>query len=211
MASRRGLSGVVSPDRVLDPETRRCLIALMQRIQWIIDNWPKTTGTAATVAAGGGSGGGVSYVFEKSILDTSGVVALVNDSSTPGASKVYGTNAVGNKGWFDLPTGGSDHPFKFTQTSDTGGTITAGLCFIGGVSKTITSLPTTLSSVTTSIKYWLAIEIASATVSWVSGTSYPDSDDDTEIWPILEITCSGSVISSFIQKQSSDVHITKFS
>ena len=101
-----------------------------------------------------------------------------------------------------------DHSFKFTKTSDTGGTLTAGLCFIGGVSKTITSLPSTLSSVTSSIKYWVAVELATATATWNSGTSYPASDSDTEIWPILEITCAASKITSYIQRWCADIHLT---
>ena len=59
----------------------------------------------------------------------------------------------------DLGGGGSerDHSFKFTpdsETGATGGIITEGYCFIGGVLKTISSTPASweLSDVTTSTK-----------------------------------------------------------
>lgn len=43
------------------------------------------------------SGGG--YAFQQSLVNTAGVVTLVNDSPLPGANKVYGTDALGNRQW----------------------------------------------------------------------------------------------------------------
>ena len=39
--------------------------------------------------------------------DVDNIVTLVNDQSSPGNSKYYGTNVEGTKGWFGLPEGGS--------------------------------------------------------------------------------------------------------
>ncbi len=48
---------------------------------------------------------GTNYTFSNSILNTSGTVTLVNDSTTPGNSKYYGTNSSGTKGWYDYSAG----------------------------------------------------------------------------------------------------------
>jgi hypothetical protein len=47
------------------------------------------------IAAGGGS----SYTFSQSVLNTAGTVTLLNDNATPGNAYVYGTNLSGTKGW----------------------------------------------------------------------------------------------------------------
>jgi hypothetical protein len=96
--------------------------------------------------------------------------------------------------------------FQFTKTSATGGTIEEGKCYIKGILTTITSLPSTLSSVTISIKYWVAVDLSANTAAWSSGTSYPTSTATSEIWPILEITCASSVITAWKQRQLSDIH-----
>jgi hypothetical protein len=49
------------------------------------------------------SGGGASYTFSKSILNTSGDVTLVNDEASPGNWKYYGTDAEGAKGFYSFP------------------------------------------------------------------------------------------------------------
>lgn len=56
-------------------------------------------GAWVSVASGG------SYSFTHSLHESSGIVMLVNDSATPGSSKYYGTNSVGTRGWFNLPSG----------------------------------------------------------------------------------------------------------
>jgi hypothetical protein len=230
--TRRKIAGEVAPDFVADPEARRVLQSLSWRIQWILDNWPEdeqsvADGTgfsqeeiqamidkaildllARLPQGGGDSGGGASYSFDQSVVNDGGVVTLENDEDSPGNDKVYGTDSGGTRGWIDAPS--FDFSFKFTKTSDTGGTFTLGRVYIGGVSKTISSWPVDgiVGSLTTSYKYWIAIEMASSTASFVGGTSFPASDSDTEIWPILEVTCADDVISSFVQRQCSDIHLT---
>jgi hypothetical protein len=104
-----------------------------------------------------------------------------------------------------------DHSFKFTpdyETGATGGIITEGYCFVGGVLKTISSTPASweLSNVTTSTKYWVAVTYSTATAAWTSGASWPTSTAAIECFRILEITCTDSVITSFIQRRCSDIH-----
>ena len=55
-----------------------------------------------------GSGGGTTYTFRYSLVESTGNVNLVGDSATPGNSKYYGTNGSGTKGFYDLPAGGGD-------------------------------------------------------------------------------------------------------
>jgi hypothetical protein len=44
------------------------------------------------------------YSFEQSITNSSNVITLLNDETTPGNEKYYGTDGGGNKGFFALPT-----------------------------------------------------------------------------------------------------------
>jgi len=113
----------------------------------------------------------------------------------------------------DLGGGGSerDHSFKFTpdsETGATGGVITEGFCFVGGVLTTISSTPASweLSGVTTSIKYWVAVTYSTGAAVWTSGAAWPTSTAAVECFRILEITCAESVITSFIQRRCSDIH-----
>jgi hypothetical protein len=103
----------------------------------------------------------------------------------------------------------NDHSWHFDQTSDTGGDITLGLVFIGGVSVTVGSFTASISSVTTSRWYWIAVNISSATATWTSGAALASSTDTVEIWPILEITCAASKITNVVEHMQSDIHITK--
>jgi hypothetical protein len=48
--------------------------------------------------------------------DSSGI-KLVGDSATPGNDKYYGTNSSGDKGFYDLPTGGSPNDIQETSFS----------------------------------------------------------------------------------------------
>jgi hypothetical protein len=56
---------------------------------------------------GGGSGG---YEPKNSIEVDADELQLVGDQSAPGNNKVYGTDALGAKGWKDDPAGGSAAP-----------------------------------------------------------------------------------------------------
>lgn len=63
----------------------------------------KAGGTVFTV--GGSSGGGSSYSFTNSLVNTSGTVTLVNDNASPGNNMLYGTNVSGTLGWYAQPAG----------------------------------------------------------------------------------------------------------
>jgi hypothetical protein len=53
----------------------------------------------------GSSGDWGIYTFSQSLVDDgTGLVTLVNDASSPGNSKLYGTNASGVRGWYDIPS-----------------------------------------------------------------------------------------------------------
>ncbi|NMC60079.1 MAG: hypothetical protein GYA51_11980, partial [Candidatus Methanofastidiosa archaeon] len=53
----------------------------------------------------GAGPGGTEYTFIDSLQeDSSGNVSLDNDQASPGNYKFYGTDASGNKGWYDLQT-----------------------------------------------------------------------------------------------------------
>ena len=49
---------------------------------------------------------GTTYTFQHSLTETTGTVNLVNDTASPGNSKLYGTNGSGTRGWHDIPAAG---------------------------------------------------------------------------------------------------------
>jgi len=99
-----------------------------------------------------------------------------------------------------------DHAFRFINTKSTGGTITPGTCRIDGTPVTITGLPATLSGITESVKYWISVDLVAGTATWAShATTYATGSATVQIIPILEITCAGSVITSWIQRRCSDI------
>jgi hypothetical protein len=105
---------------------------------------------------------------------------------------------------------GNDHPFKFGQTSSTAGDVSSGTCRIDGAVTTITNLPSSLSSLTASKVYWIEVDMsaASPTAEWKShATTYATASALLLVFPILEITCADSVISSVKQRRSSDIVI----
>lgn len=53
------------------------------------------------------TGSGSAYLFQQSINESSGVVNLLNDQTSPGNNMVYGTNGSGVKGWKADPSGAS--------------------------------------------------------------------------------------------------------
>jgi hypothetical protein len=107
----------------------------------------------------------------------------------------------------------ADFPFKFKQTGPTGGTLVLGYVYVNGVAVTITEYPSggVLSGITTSIKYWLSVAESGGAivVTWVAGTSFPASTATTEIYRMLDITCAADVITTWIQCQLGDIHITR--
>ena len=92
---------------ILPDETETYLVA--------IDN---STGLLSKRLASGISG--ATYNFTGSIDEASnGDVSLDNDSASPGASKLYGTNSSSVKGWYDIPTSGT--PTAHASTHEDGG------------------------------------------------------------------------------------------
>jgi hypothetical protein len=87
--------------------------------------------TAGVVsAASAGSDYQAATTFQYSLTGTT-TVNLVNDSATPGNTKLYGTNASGTKGWYDQPassSGGGASSWTamtpFTRTADSTFTVT---------------------------------------------------------------------------------------
>lgn len=142
------------------------------------------------------------WSLRRQVLDLAEKVAGLEENSGPGLDASTRETVVGGGSFVN------NKAFGFVQTSDTGGTVNTGLCYIGGVAKTVTSLPTTLTGVTTTTKYWIAVELATATATWNSGATYPASDSDTEVWPILELTCTAGIISAVHQCWDGDVHVT---
>ena len=63
----------------------------------------------ATDGRGPTSGGGGTYSGIDSISVSGSNISLVNDSATPGNSKLYGTNSSGVLGWYAQPSGGSTY------------------------------------------------------------------------------------------------------
>ncbi len=60
----------------------------------------------APCCGGCGGCGGTTYTFSDSLVaDGSNNVTLVNDVSTPGNNCLYGTDGMGNKGWYAQPSG----------------------------------------------------------------------------------------------------------
>jgi len=112
----------------------------------------------------------------------------------------------------DFAPAQNDHSWKFVQSSTTGGTVTLGQVFLGGTAKTVGSWPTNgiLSGVTTTTKYWVAIDRSAATATWGSGASVPANTDTVEYWEVLELTCAGSVITGVKQRCCSDIRVTLF-
>lgn len=62
------------------------------------------------------------YSFtNSSIINTTGNLTLSGDSSTPGNSMLYGTNASGVKGWYAQPSGGSAYTLPIASSAVLGG------------------------------------------------------------------------------------------
>lgn len=59
------------------------------------------------------------YTFQYSLTESGSNVNLVNDTASPGNSKLYGTNGSGVRGWYDQPTAGT--PTSHANTHEDGG------------------------------------------------------------------------------------------
>ena len=47
--------------------------------------------------------------FRYSLARSTNTINLTGDVSSPGNNKLYGTNSSGTRGWYDIPSGSSDH------------------------------------------------------------------------------------------------------
>jgi hypothetical protein len=101
------------------------------------------------------SGGGSSYAFADSLVDTGGTVTLVNDSAAPGDSKYYGTNSSGTLGYFNLPSSGSGTVTNVSVASANG--------FAGTVSNPTTTPAITMETTVTGILYGNGTGVSAAT------------------------------------------------
>ncbi len=66
-------------------------------------------------------------IFYRSIIYTGGLVSLVNDATTPGNTKYYGTDSGGTRGFFDFPSSGIQTVGTIdTQTASLNGAVISG-------------------------------------------------------------------------------------
>jgi hypothetical protein len=114
-----------------------------------------------------------------------------------------------------MPSGANPASFGFVKTSTTGGTLYHGSVYLAGVAKTMsawtnhgTGADLTISGVTSTTRYYVAVELGSGTATWNSTTgAFPASDDDTEVFPILTLTCADSVITAIKEHHACDIHV----
>jgi len=109
----------------------------------IVQGWLRVTGSGAIRGIIRGMsivtgylypvyGTGEAYFFIHSIEEDSfSNVSLVNDETTPGNSQLYGTNASGVKGWYDIPTSGT--PDAHHLTHENGGSDEISVAGLSGV------------------------------------------------------------------------------
>lgn len=100
-----------------------------------------------------------------------------------------------------------NHPWKFEQDGDTGGVLTLGKVYMGGVAKTVTDWPTDgeLSSVTTTTEYWIELNFQDGTATFDSGESVPENTAAVEYWHILTLTCADDIISEVFNPWPCDI------
>jgi hypothetical protein len=140
-------------------------------------------------------------VYRMSVSNKSDVVTLLNDEQDPDYGQVYGVDIDLDKGWI-YPR---EHPFRFQQTSDTGGDVTAGTVMFEGSILTISGLPTSLSDVKTTICYYISLDTDAGTAAWGSATSFPAGSSTVMIFRILKIICTDDIITGIEQHRWSDI------
>jgi hypothetical protein len=110
-------------------------------------------------------------------------------------------------------SGGEPYSFRFTKTSTTGGTLCHGNVYVKGVPLTCsgwtnhaTGADLTIASITTTTYFYWLIDLAAATAAWTSNTTgFPAVTATVYPYPILTLTCAGSVITAV--KEHRDVHL----
>ena len=103
-----------------------------------------------------------------------------------------------------------DFSFKFVMTGDVAGNITSGKVFVAGVATNIAPAALSGLSTTATHYFYITVDFAAGSATWGTGTSDPgNGDDDEEIIPILEIVVGASKITSWVQRQCGNIHITR--
>ena len=183
----------IPPDTVIDAG-QNVTATKLDRNRWKIS----VAMAASEETDDASGGGGVTFLIDLSDVEASG--ASIDDDLTYALS---GT-------WKNLP---KRRPFRWVQVSSTSGTVSRGLIYVrGNPITTVTNWANfsttdiTLTGVTTSVKYWLSIKNETGAVTWDNGGAFPTSTSDTEIWPILELECSGGVITGWYQHQWANIH-----
>lgn len=112
-----------------------------------------------------------------------------------------------------FPSSSSTYSFKFTKTSETAGTLIHGNVYVKGVPLTCsgwanhsTNADLSISGITTTTYFYWLVDLAAATAAWTTNTTgFPAVTATVYPWPILTLTCAGSVITAV--KEHRDVHL----
>jgi len=97
----------------------------------------------------------------------------------------------------------------FAKTSDTGGDWTAGKVYFAGSDLTLSPAePSTITVDASNTKYWVKVDFAAGSAGWYSGTEFPEMDDSTEIYRMLEVEFTDGAIVSFVCPTAADIHVT---
>jgi len=131
-------------------------------------------------AASAGTDYQAATTFQHSLTGTT-TVNLVNDSATPGNTKLYGTNASGTKGWYDQPassSGGGASSWTamtpFTRTADSTFTVTDNATNQGIF---VAGRPLRYRATASTWRYGIVTGYSSGTVT-IAGAPMTTNDDD---------------------------------
>jgi hypothetical protein len=105
---------------------------------------------------------------------------------------------------------GPRHPWQFvpaTLTNITAGTIQLGAITFGGVHVSLSSWSATVSAVTATTYYWVALDMLMATATWGSGAGVPSSNEKIQYRHVLTLTCAGGYITAIDQPWPADIDV----
>lgn len=106
----------------------------------------------------------------------------------------------------------NDHPWHITQLSNTSARCSTGMCYLGGNGTQPYNFSATLTGITSDKNYWVELHRDATDPYqfwiWNSGAAYPSSSDIIEIYPIVEFTCTSSVITHIKERAQDDLHET---
>ncbi len=108
---------------------------------------------------------------------------------------------------------GNDYSFRFKSPTSTGGTLCHGNVYVKGVALTCsgwtnhsTGADLSITGITTTTYFYWLIDLLAATAAWTSNTTgFPAVTASVYPYPILTLTCAGSVITAI--KEHRDVHL----